>query len=78
MPDCLEKSYLNGEGKAQDRAVGTICALFRIVRLGVRAAGQTSVQFEECIITPTAPAAISWLLATLHFLGVIFIAVRNT
>lgn len=56
-------------GKAQDRAVGTICAIFRIVRLGVHAAGGTSVQFAECIIIPTVPSAISWLLATLHFVG---------
>lgn len=36
-----------GLGKAQDRAVGTICALFRTVRHRVHAAGDTSVQFAE-------------------------------
>lgn len=68
-----------GLGKAQDRAVGTICAIFRIVRLGVHAAGETSVQFAECIIN--THCTISLLLAVSHlaFRWVFFfIAVSNT
>lgn len=57
MPDGLEESYSNGAGDSprQGRRY-YLCYIF--VRLGVHAAGETSVQFAEC--------TISHLLAVSH------------
>lgn len=55
-------------------AVGTICAIFRLVRLEVEAAGETSMQFAEC----NPLYIISHLLAVSHLAFCFFIAVSNT
>lgn len=61
-------------GKAQEMAVGTICAVCGLVGLKVEAAGETSVQFAAC----NPLCTISHLLAVSHPAFCFFIAVSNT